>query len=310
MPSKWNAPLKPWARKSPQTSASTANRSTGFRCPRRSTWVSMERGSLCELRNSGACLVKGMVPRKLGKSNSAPSGVRNRSIAMATRSAMRDRSAIRQPSKVLSFRTSPNNVLPLLNVSGAKPSGAVSPRPRVPRHSEMVPPGSGIWSRNYFLAPSRSLTAFMPSSTSVSSAKLSMVPSLRAPPSGPNEDMKNSIAEGSVHCSPPFAGGGALRRGAPLSDLFPDQPRADALSRVPRPRLVYFDRSGGGGLQGSYRHSSKTSRNALDRARFQRHHCVTLFEAQRALSRFLGAQNRTVSSVTYNFPDVHPGGSF
>jgi len=118
----------------------------------------------------------------------------------------RDRSAIRQPSKVLSFRTSPNNVLPLLNVSGAKPSGAVSPRPRVPRHSEMVPPGSGIWSRNYFLAPSRSLTAFMPSSTSVSSAKLSMVPSLRAPPSGPNEDMKNSIAESSVHCSPPFAG--------------------------------------------------------------------------------------------------------
>ena len=88
MPSKWNAPLKPWARKSPQTSASTANRSTGFRCPRRSTWVSMERGSLCELRNSGACLVKGMVPRKLGKSNSAPSGVRNRSIAMATRSAI------------------------------------------------------------------------------------------------------------------------------------------------------------------------------------------------------------------------------
>jgi hypothetical protein len=82
------------------------------------------------------------------------SGLQNRSIAMALRSE--DRSAIRQPSRVLSFRTSPRNVPSLLRVSGVRPSGAVSPWRRVPRRSEMVPLGSGIWSRSCSPGPSRS----------------------------------------------------------------------------------------------------------------------------------------------------------
>jgi hypothetical protein len=69
---------------------------------------------------------------------------------------------------------------------------------------------------------------------------------------------------------------------------------------------MYFDRSGGGRLQGSYRHAPKTSWHAPDRTGLQRRHCTTLLQTERTVPGFLGTQIRTVSRVTPNFSDVHP----
>jgi len=81
---------------------------------------------------------------------------------------------------------------------------------------------------------------------------------------------------------------------------------AALLPRVPSTRLMYFDRSGGSRVQGSYRHALKTSGHALDRTRLQRLIALRCSKAKRTVSGFLGAQNGTVSGVTYNFSDVHP----
>ena len=96
-------------------------------------------------------------------------------------------------------------------------------------------------------------------------------------------------------------------RGRPsLSPLFPDQPSPHALSRIPRPRLMYFHRRGRSRMQGRYWHASQTSRNALDHSRRQRHHCSSLLKTQWPLSGLLGAQIRTQGRMTLHFLVVHP----
>ena len=105
---------------------------------------------------------------------------------------------------------------------------------------------------------------------------------------------------GFTHRDP--APGIPLRGGSSLSPLFSDQPRADALPGVPRPRPVYFHRSSRSRLQGGHRHTSQTRWNALDHSRLQRHHRSPLCQAQWALSGFLGTQNGTKGRMKHEPP--------
>src|SRR5712664_3221198 len=109
---------------------------------------------------------------------------------------------------------------------------------------------------------------------------------------------------GSAQRHPPP--GPALRSGSSLSPLFPDQSRAYALSRVPRPRLVHFHRRCRGWMQSGHWHAPQTRRYALDQARRQRHHCSPLFKTQWSFSRLLGAQIRTLGRMTHHFLGVRP----
>src|SRR5215472_5078838 len=128
MPSRWNAPRKPWDRKLLKMSTTTVSPWTLLLCPRRSTWASMEPGFPCGPRNWRAYLVSGRVARKRGKSNSVPSGAQNRWMRKASPSATKGRLPIQQPSKVLASQISPRNVPRLHSASGARASAAASPR--------------------------------------------------------------------------------------------------------------------------------------------------------------------------------------
>jgi hypothetical protein len=57
-------------------------------------------------------------------------------------------------------------------------------------------------------------------------------------------------------------------------------------------------------MQGGYRHAAQTSRYALDRSRFQRHHRSSLLKNQWSFSGLLGTPGR----MTHHFLVVHPVG--
>src|ERR1017187_8101826 len=59
-------------------------------------------------------------------------------------------------------------------------------------------------------------------------------------------------------------------------------------------------------MQARHRHAAQTRRNALDRARLQRHHRPPLLKTQRPLSGLLGTENRTEGRMTRHFLVVHP----
>src|SRR5271157_5350784 len=141
------------------------------------------------------------------------------------------------------------------------------------------------------------------------SEKLCTVSLLHELLSGRNAARENSTAEDSRLCPGPPPPGSSLRRGSSLSPLFPDQPRAYALSGVPCPRSVYFHRRGRGRMHGGYWDAPQTRRHALDQTRLQRHHCSPLLKTQWSVSRLLGAQIRTQGRVTHHFLGVRPGES-
>ena len=80
-------------------------------------------------------------------------------------------------------------------------------------------------------------------------------------------------------------------RGAKVHPLCVRQPPPDALSAVPRQRTMRRLGRRRGRMQAD-RRTAQARRNALDRARRQRHHRPAMLPAQRALRRFLGATSR------------------
>ena len=116
------------------------------------------------------------------------------------------------------------------------------------------------------------------------------------------------------------SGGGPLRgaagrappahrgvRGLPLgAGLFRDQPRADALRRVPGAGPVRRFGGGRSGLQDGRGGTLQALRDALDGGRSQRHPSAALLRSQRALRGLLGAPCGGSLSRFCNKSDVHP----